>query len=52
MPKEFLRAEWKNLLMINYEVDPEILQKYLPYKTELDLWDGKAYLSLVGFQFL
>ena len=24
----------------------------LPYKTELDTWDGKYYLSLVGFRFI
>ena len=31
----FLIAEWKNLLMLNYEVDPEILKPYLPafYRT-------------------
>lgn len=47
----FLSAEWKNLILANYEVDPKILQSYLPYKTELDLWNGKCYVSLVGFMF-
>ena len=38
--------------MANYEVSPEILKKYLPYKTELDVWNGQCYASIVGFQFL
>lgn len=48
----FLDAHWRKLLMANYEVSPEILQKYLPYKTELDLWNNRCYVSLVGFLFL
>lgn len=38
--------------MANYVIEPEILKPYLPYKTELDLWEGKCYVSLVGFMFL
>lgn len=49
--KEFLRARWINLLMLNYEVDPAILKKYIPPATELDLWKGKALVSMVGFLF-
>jgi len=53
MPKvKFLQAEWRDLLMINYEVDPDILKPYLPAYTELDLWQGKALVSMVGFMFL
>jgi uncharacterized protein YqjF (DUF2071 family) len=53
MPKvKFLQAEWRDLLMINYEVDPEVLKPYLPAYTELDLWHGKALVSMVGFMFL
>jgi uncharacterized protein len=49
---KFLQAEWRNLLMVNYEVDPAILAPYLPAYTELDLWQGKALVSMVGFMFL
>src|ERR1700733_4846171 len=49
--KRFLQAQWTNLLMLNYEVDPEILKPYLPPATELDLWQGKALVSMVGFLF-
>jgi uncharacterized protein YqjF (DUF2071 family) len=53
MPKRrFLEAQWKNLLMLNYEVPPEILKPYLPPGTVLDLWQGKALVSMVGFMFL
>jgi uncharacterized protein len=48
----FLTASWKNLIMANYEVNPQVLKKYLPYKTELDEWNGRYYVSLVGFMFL
>ncbi|GAA4337281.1 DUF2071 domain-containing protein [Mucilaginibacter gynuensis] len=48
---KFLTASWKNLVMLNYEVDPEILKPYLPAATELDYWQGKALVSMVGFLF-
>jgi uncharacterized protein YqjF (DUF2071 family) len=47
----FLTAQWNDLLMLNYEVDPEILKRYLPAATVLDLWQGKALVSMVGFMF-
>jgi len=50
--RKFLEAQWKNLLMLNYEVDPEILKPYLPFATVPDLWQGKALVSMVGFMFL
>lgn len=50
--QRFLSAEWRKLIMANYEADPVSLKKYLPAKTELDDWKGKHYVSLVGFMFL
>jgi uncharacterized protein YqjF (DUF2071 family) len=47
----FLTAEWRKLVIANYIIDPEILTSYLPYGTELDLWDGNCYVSLIGFLF-
>lgn len=47
----FLTAEWRNLILANYTVDPSILIPYLPAKTELDYFDKDTYVSLVGFQF-
>ncbi|MEL6653568.1 MAG: DUF2071 domain-containing protein, partial [Bacteroidota bacterium] len=51
MPQTFLRAQWLNLIMANYEIDPSVLQPLLPYGTELDSWEGRHYVSLVGFLF-
>jgi uncharacterized protein len=48
----FLKAQWRNLLMLNYEVEPEILKPYLPAGTVLDTWQGKTLVSMVGFMFL
>src|SRR5690606_7641315 len=47
----FLKAEWNNLAIINYEIHPDILKPYIPNGTELDYWNGKCYISLVGFMF-
>ena len=51
MARTFLKARWENLIMANYSIDPTILLPYLPAGVELDLYDGKAYVSLVGFMF-
>lgn len=48
----FLRAEWRKLIMVNYVVDPDLLEPYVPFGTQLSFFEGKCYLSLVGFQFL
>lgn len=48
----FLTAEWRRLLMINYEIDPAVLQRRVPRGTELDTYEGRTYVSLVGFRFL
>lgn len=47
----FLKAQWNNLALINYEIDANILEKYIPNGTEIDLWNDKCYVSLVGFMF-
>lgn len=48
----FLAAEWLHLAMLNYEVDARLLLPFVPAGTELDLYSGKAFVSLVGFRFL
>lgn len=48
----FLSAEWRDLLIVNYEVAPARLLPFLPAGTELDLYEGKALVSFVGFRFL
>lgn len=49
--KIFLTAEWRWLLMLNYEIDPKALALFAPAGTELDFWNGKTYVSIVGFFF-
>ena len=51
-PSVFLTAGWHNLAMLNFVIDPEILLPRLPAGTELDYWQGQAFVSVVGFQFL
>jgi uncharacterized protein YqjF (DUF2071 family) len=53
-PRErvFLSADWLDLVIVNYEVDPRVLTRYVPRGTELDSFDGKTLVSLVGFRFL
>ena len=48
----FLTADWRNVVMLNYVVDPALLHPHVPAGTQLDLYDGKALLSLVGFEFM
>ena len=38
--------------MLNYEVDASLLLPFVPAGTELDHWDNKIFVSLVGFRFL
>lgn len=48
----FLKAEWRKLIIANYIIDPKLLKDYIPKGTELDIWNGNCYISLVGFMFL
>jgi uncharacterized protein len=52
MSNTFLKAEWRKLVMANYDIDPKVLLPYLPRGTELDLWNGRCYVSVIGFMFL
>lgn len=51
MTDTFLSARWENIIMANYEVNPELLKPYLPNGVELDFYDNKTFVSLVGFMF-
>jgi uncharacterized protein YqjF (DUF2071 family) len=50
--KPFLTARWRHLAMLNYEADPASLRPLAPLGTELDLFEGRTYASVVGFMFL
>lgn len=47
----FLTAHWRHLVMLNYEIDPTALADLVPAGTELDLFEGKCLVSMVGFMF-
>jgi uncharacterized protein YqjF (DUF2071 family) len=49
--KPFLTAEWRKLIMANYEIDPRRLKTLIPAGTEADTWNSTTYVSLVGFLF-
>lgn len=46
-----MRGEWRDLVFINYTVDPSQLVPHVPRGVDLDLWQGKALVSLVALQF-
>lgn len=48
----FVTAEWRYLLMLNYNIDAAVLTPLVPRGTELDVTDYGALVSLVGFRFL
>lgn len=52
MASAFLSAQWRDLILASYRVDPGLLEPRLPGGLELDLFDGQAVCSLVGFMFL
>jgi hypothetical protein len=41
----FLKANWENIIMANYEIDPKKYYSFLPKGVELDLYNGKAHES-------
>jgi uncharacterized protein YqjF (DUF2071 family) len=50
--RPFLTAQWRNLIIFTYAVDPTRLIDRVPAGTTLDSWRGKTLISLIGFQFL
>lgn len=47
----FLTAAWHDLIMVSWNMPPDVLQPYVADGTELDLWQGHAVASLVAFDF-
>jgi hypothetical protein len=50
--KPFLTANWRYLAMLNYVVDPALLEPLVPAGTEIDFENGETFVSVVGFLFL
>lgn len=47
----FLSARWQALAMVNFAIDPGLLEPLVPRGTTLDFFGGVAYVSVVGFLF-
>jgi len=41
-------VEWHRPLFLNYELDPDAVRRQLPRPFELELWQGRAIVSLVA----
>ncbi len=50
--RPFLTAAWRHLVIANFEVDRIHLGRVVPNGTELDDFEGRCLVSLVGFRFL
>jgi uncharacterized protein YqjF (DUF2071 family) len=50
-PGRFLTAEWRYLLMLNFEIDAKILLPFVPRGTGLHTFNGHTFVSIVGFRF-
>ena len=42
--------QWDNLFFYHFKVEPKIIKNILPKDISLDLFEGKAYLGIVGFE--
>lgn len=49
--RTLLAADWTDLAVITFQADKQLLAPYIPYKTELNDWNGNYYISLLGFMF-
>lgn len=50
--RPFLTARWLNLCLFNFTVDEPMIAPRLPRGFNADLWQGRAFVSVVAFQFL
>ena len=54
MPDQFLHSFmdqcWEDLLLLHWPIDEEIVRESIPDDLEVDLFEGQAWLSVVGFQ--
>lgn len=49
--RPFLTARWTDLLVLNFAVPGEVIARVAPLGTAPDYFDGRAYLSVLGFMF-
>ncbi|MBC8144460.1 MAG: DUF2071 domain-containing protein [bacterium] len=47
-PVDLLNAQWRNIVMLNYIVEPVVFARYLPDGLELDTHHDRHFLSVIG----
>jgi hypothetical protein len=45
-----MSQRWEDLLLLHWPVSPSVLQPTLPRDLEVDLFEGSAWISVVGFK--
>ncbi|MED4204534.1 DUF2071 domain-containing protein [Neobacillus mesonae] len=45
-----MKQTWEDILFCHWEADPERLQGFIPAELELDLFEGKAWLTILSFR--
>ena len=54
MPEQFLNSFmdqcWEDLLLLHWSVEEELVRESIPDDLQVDLFEGQAWLSVVGFQ--
>ena len=50
--RPFLTAQWRSLVMLNFETPSYVLRPHLPAGVELDTYHGRSLVSIVAFHFL
>ena len=43
-----LKAEWREIVTLNFDVDRRVLQEYVPQGTQLDSYNEHAYVTLIA----
>jgi len=49
--KLFLSSLWKNMVVLTWEIEPELLIEHVPHKIGIYTQNDKAYISLVAYQY-
>ena len=49
--RPFLTARWINLVLLNFRLPADVVERVTPVGLEPDLHEGQAYISVVGFGF-
>ena len=46
--KTLYAAEWREIVVINFEIDPKLLRNFIPPKTELDFFNETSFVTLMA----